>query len=108
MCCTETTEQEKDSTMNEIEQLRRLLADYEAPVLLLQALREAASNAIDDYGTERYNSHIETVFDITASLMALEGYAEDEYVMQDEPLFEGDPEVSEFADNVIQFPLYKH
>ena len=93
--------------MNEIEQLRRLLADYEAPVLLLQALREAASNAIDDYGTERYNSHIETVFDITASIMALEGY-EEEYQIQDEPLFEGDPEVSEFEDNVIQFPGTRH
>jgi hypothetical protein len=93
--------------MNEIEQLRRLLADYEAPVLLLQALREAASNAIDDYGTERYNSHIETVFDITASIMALEGY-EDEYVMQDDPLFEGDPEVAGFEDNVIQFPGTRH
>ena len=97
--------------MNEIEQLRRLLADYEAPVLLLQALREAASNAIDDYGTERYNSHIETVFDITASIMALEGY-EDEYVLQDEPLFESDEPVSQLPDqlpdNVILFPGYQH
>lgn len=93
--------------MNEIEQLRRLLADYEAPVLLLQALREAASNAIDARGTDQYNSHIETVFDITASIMALEGY-EDEYVLQDEPLFEGDPEVSGFEDNVIQFPGTRH
>jgi hypothetical protein len=94
--------------MNEIEQLRRLLAGYEAPVLLLQALREAASNAIDAYGTEQYNSHIETVFDITASLMALEGYAEDEYEMQDEPVFESDPPVSRFEDNVIAFPVLRH
>jgi len=97
--------------MNEIEQLRRLLADYEAPVLLLQALREAASNAIDDYGTERYNSHIETVFDITASIMALEGY-EEEYQIQDEPLFESDEPVSQLPDqlpdNVIPFPGYRH
>jgi hypothetical protein len=100
--------------MNEIEQLRRLLADYEAPVLLLQALREAASNAIDAYGTEQYNSHIETVFDITASLMALEGYEEEAplYMMQDEPLFESDEPVSQLPDqlpdNVIPFPRYRH
>jgi hypothetical protein len=40
--------------------------------------------------------------------MALEGYAEDEYEMQDEPVFESDPPVSQFEDNVIAFPVLRH
>jgi hypothetical protein len=82
------------------EQLRRILESYTAPEIVLRALRAAVNTAIDSYGTDSYPENLETVFDVTAQLMAVE-----DYTLDSAPLYSDlmPADVAESA-TVIQFP----
>lgn len=93
--------------MNELDQLQRILAGYDAPVIMLKALRMAATEAIAAHGTDDYNTKLEVVFDTTAQLMALECYADevdDSVLDEDEPVSQL-PET--LPENVILFKQRK-
>jgi hypothetical protein len=100
----------EQSKLDELAELRAILAGYDIPVMILKAIRAAATEAIDAYGTDAYNGKLEGVFQLTANLMAEENYTDemDEYDFTDEPLFESDEPVSilpeVLPDNVILFP----
>lgn len=99
----------EQSKLDKLDQLRDFLAQYEVPVIMLKAVRAAATDAIAAYGTEDYNRQLEGLFEVTAQLMAAENYTAemDDYDFADEPLFETDepvcllPEV--LPDNVVLF-----